>query len=481
MTSTAAVDPVPPTALPTFAPVTSKAPVMPAAWSATALLHPFSPPPKAFTKIDQPFYQLCIAQLEYLQGAYFSAKVIGTEYGQWWYIITPSGTKVSTNGGIFWNPIDVGWSLPTDWFGAQRNTARCPGAAPLNWMCQQVAEWWTIQVPIPPAPTPPPPPPGPPPVAATWFWFDAQSKAPMRMMFGKGPPLRNRGDPTQLAFLQMFSFSYFTQYAELAVADPPAEPLVWSKPSIPGFTAGNPQGFKPFVWNGNMGLTAFMTPVNGYYNPLPTRVLYRWVPDAQYKVYTDRVQDTLMHYTYNPNQPSGQKPSLNQTALLTGVAPDSMPNPPPESGSGFLYIQYEDGSQDCIQGGNFAYGQEPPNWISIPMAQGTIRGTIVNNPELCPGQTITIYSVMFPPAKPNYLEGTYLWTWYAPISPDGTVSRPVTFMQSNSKLSQGTSLALADYYYYNLFKTPIDPANLTIPAYCRTSNLIVKPPEDGED
>ena len=488
------IDPVPPSALPTFSPVTSAAPDMPAAWSATALLHPFGPPPSAHPKINQPFYQLCIAQLDYLAGAYFSAKVVGTQYGQWWYIITPGGTKLSTDGGTFWNPVNMGWSLPTNWYGAQAASARSPGAAPLNWMSERLAEWWTIRVPLPPAPVPlsPPAPPlppstptplfAPPAVAATWMWFDAKNKAPMRMMFGYGPPLPTFGDPTQLAFLQMFSFSYFTGYVELPAEDAPKEPFGWSKPTISGFTAGNPQKFKPFVWNGNSGITAFMTPVNGFYNPLPTRVLYRWTDDASYHAYTDRVQDTLMHYNYNPDQPPGQKPITDQTALLTGVAPTGMPHPPAQNGRGFLYTQYADGTEDCDRGKSFPFGQEPPSWVSIPMAQSTIQGTIVDNPDLCPGHTITIYSVMFPPSKPNYPEATYLWTWYAPEhGGDGTVSRPVTFMQSESQLSTGTSLALADYYYYKVFSAPIDPGNLTIPPYCLSGNCQVAPDDDDSD
>lgn len=473
MTQHADFDPVPPSDLPTFTPVSSPAPVMPAAWSATALLHPFSPPPSSYPKIDQPFYQLCIAQLEYLTGEYFSAKVVGTDYGQWWYIITPSGTKLSTDGGIFWNPVNMGWSLPTNWYGAQAGTANSPGASPLNWISDRLAEWWKIQVPIKDGPAPPPQ--GPPPVAATWMWFDAQTKAPMRMMFGNGPPLPNFGDVTQLAFLQMFSMSYFTDYKELIAADAPAKASDWSKPAIAGFTAGNPHGYKHFVWNGNSGLTAFMTPVNGYYNPLPTRVLYRWAADANYKDYTDRVQSTLMHYNYNPDQPSGQKPIANQTALLTGASPPGMPNPPTHAGEGFLYTQYDDASESCIKGGQFPFGQEPPNWVSIPAAQGTVRGTIVDNPDLCPGYTITVYSVQFPPADPNYPEATYLWTWYAPENDgDGKDSRPVTFMQSQSQLSQGTSLALADYYFYDTFADPIDPRNLEIPPYCLSSNCQVQ-------
>lgn len=480
MTQDTDLGPVPPSALPTFTPVNTPAPAMAPAWSATALLHPFSPPPSDLPKVDLPFYQLCIAELDYLAGQYFSAKVVGTEYGQWWYMITPSGTQVSTDEGIFWKDVDIGWSLPTNWYGAQADTAFCPGAAPLNWMSDRLAEWWRIKVPLPSksasdtAPETPSAPASAPasalapaPVAATWMWFDAMTKAPMRMMFGNGPPLPNYGDVTQLAFLQMYSMSYFTDYKEMAAAGAPAEQSNWSKPAIAGFTAGNPQGFVPFVWNGNCGFTAFMTPVNGFYNPLPTRVLYRWVADADYNAYTDRVQSTLMHYNYNPDQPPGQKAIANQTALLTGVSPKGMPNPPDHAGEGFLDTQYEDQSEACMSGGQFAFGQEPPDWVSVPAAKGTICGTIVNNPDLCPGQTITVYSVNFPPAGKKYPEATYLWTWYAPQNGgDGKASRPVTFMQSQSQLSTGTSLALADYYFYDVFEEPIDPASLEIPPYC---------------
>ena len=84
-----------------------------------------------------------------------------------------------------------------------------------------------------------------------------------------------------------------------------------------------------------------------------------------------------------------------------------------------------------------------------------------------------ILSVLFPPGFPippstttNYPDSTYLWTWYSPISSDGTSSRPVTFMHSQSQLGKGTSLALADYFYYEEFDTWLDPANFEIPPEC---------------
>lgn len=68
----------------------------------------------------------------------------------------------------------------------------------------------------------------------------------------------------------------------------------------------------------------------------------------------------------------------------------------------------------------------------------------------------------FPPAT-NYPQGTWLWTWYQPVDGDGVNSRPVTFMQSASGLGVGTSLALADYFYFQPFAEPINPNFFNIP------------------
>ncbi|NJM33155.1 MAG: hypothetical protein HC848_10325 [Limnobacter sp.] len=50
------IDPVPPSAYPSFTPVTKPAPQMPGAWSATVLLHPFSPPLSTDPKPNNPFF-----------------------------------------------------------------------------------------------------------------------------------------------------------------------------------------------------------------------------------------------------------------------------------------------------------------------------------------------------------------------------------------------------------------------------------------
>ena len=138
-----------------------------------------------------------------------------------------------------------------------------------------------------------------------------------------------------------------------------------------------------------------------------------------------------------------------------------------DSDTAFLISVDTNGTESCIGGSQFPFPQEPPDWISIPAVEATIQATITDNPVVCPGVTVTVYSVLFPPAPPNYPEATYLWTWYAPVAgTGGKQSRPVTFMQSQSGVGVGTSLALADYFYYEQFAEPIDPSNFAVPAVC---------------
>jgi hypothetical protein len=76
-----AIDPVPPSAYPSLQSVTTPQPAMPAFWAATVLLHPFSPPLSTDPTPDNPFFQLCVADISYSQGEYFSAQVSGCSYG----------------------------------------------------------------------------------------------------------------------------------------------------------------------------------------------------------------------------------------------------------------------------------------------------------------------------------------------------------------------------------------------------------------
>lgn len=443
-------DPVPPSAYPTLQPFTGNPPVLPPAWECLALLHPFSPIQSNSTPADAatPFFELCAAYINYQQGVFLSAQLTGSSGRNWWYIIDTNGTALSTDEGNSWNPVDLGWTLPdTNWFGNESQNAVCAGTSPLNWIPLPAMNWWKMPVP------------GTNPPASTWMWFNAGTNFPARLMFGQGPPSPAMGDPNQLALFQMFSFTYFSSFDGNQTPIPES----WTNPAsaIQGFSFGNPDNFQLFTFSPSFGMTALMTPVNENFNPLPTRILYNWKPDEIYQVYSDRAQNTVMEYTYNPSNPF-----TAQVALLTGPAPAGI-TPPQFSGTGFL-INYDGGTvTECVA--PFPFPQEPPNWVAIQGEEGTIQATVVQNPALCGDYLVTILSVLFPPSGPNYPDSTYLWTWYSPLSRDGRSSRPVTFMQSQSGVGVGTSLALADYFYYQEFDEWIDPANFEIPSECQNS------------
>lgn len=429
-------------------PPSSQPPTLPPTWSCVALLHPFSPPLPSPPDPDTPFFELCTAWVTYVEDEGMDAQIIGESGRIWWYKILPTNeTYVSMDRGENWNEVNLGWVLPsTNWLGTD---AYCPGLSCLNWMQAQELAWWRD-----PDSTG---------NSATWFWFNAGGPAanlPFRIMFGAAPPSPYQGDPSKLALFQMYSFIYFPQFLPVGRL-----PRRWhGVPPIFGFSWGNPDKYKLFEWNSNFGMTVFMTPVDKKSNPLPTRVLYRWASDGEYESLTDRAQSTLMGYNYNPT--SG---ILYQDAYMYGIAPSRIQPPPTYSGSNFLFTKSNDGMSDTCMTLTVAgapLGQQLPNWVSTPGVAGTIHATITNHPTLCPDNTVTIVSVLFPPSD-TYTEGRYLWTWYSPFpGSDGLHSRPVTFMESASEIGVGTSLALADYFYYEEFQEPIPPDYFEAPAVC---------------
>ena len=441
----ACVDPISDSRYPVLEPFTGPQPKLPQYWKCTCLLHPFSPIQSNSTPADKasPFFEICTATVYYAEGIGLNALLVGSSGKIWIYKVTSSGTTVSIDGSGF-NPINIGWSIPTtNWFGNESSKAKCAGTSYLNWMKAQKVDWWKIPV----GNASPPP--------ATWMWFDHNTNFPVRLMFGQGPVASpSMGDVNQLALFQMFSFTYFSSFEKLT-SNPLNSPMV--APAIDGFSFGNPNNYELFTWNTNFGMTVFMTPVNEEFNPLPTRVLYNYRDDAQYRVSSDRSQSTLMKFTYNP-----VNPYTSQEALLTGTAPSGI-TPPANSGAGFLIDYLGNKITKAIGFGKFQFPQQRPNWVQTPAVQARIQATIVGNPVLCPNVRVTVVGVLFPPSSPNYPDSTYLWTWYSPLSGDGRRSRPVTFMQSQSGVGVGTSLALADYFDYEEFATPIPPCNFAVP------------------
>ena len=443
--------------LPELSPSSSgERPELPERWQCTALLHPFSPPPQEDPQPGTPFFQLCTATIGYIDNQVLSVQIVGCSYGEWWYKIGSDQTELSTDRGNTWTTVDMGWTLPSrNWLSDQ---ATCVGKSYINWMAAQMLDWWKQPVEKSEASAP----------AATWFWFEsegANAGLPFRLMFGNPPPAPEKGDPEQLAFFQNFSFTYFSEFR--ATFNPVVDQ--WSPSEIPGFQPENPSDYKKVIWNDNFGMTAFMTPVNANFAPLPTRVFYKWKPPVNYQQLTDRGQSTLMYYTYNPDI----NPKIKTVeALLFGSAPkDFSGPPPPNNGLGFSYTIYDDIPPECekIEVDGIPIGQQPPEWAYL--GKGIIHACVTNNPALCPDQTVTISSVIFPPSD-EYPQGRFLWTWYSVFpGSNGTHSRPVTFMESASAIGVGTSLALADYFDYQELTEQIPSSCLQLPAICQQPAL----------
>jgi hypothetical protein len=429
-------------------------PVLPPTWTATAVLHPFSPPPMAprfpFGPVPEnpwPFFELCIANVAYVENQYLSVQLLGASQRTWWFYISQEGTSLSTDEGANFKFIDTGWAIPpVNWVPQE---GRYFASGPLNWMeGAPSVDWWTQPV----AGS----------NAATWIWYDTITQAPVRMMFGAPPPSYTTGTADQLAVFQNFSFTYFPTFSPNSEA-----PLKWVTPNIPTFEFGNPADLQLFVWSSNFGMSPMMTPVNFASNPLPTTTLYHWTPDSEYQELTDRAQKTTMSYVFNSTAPKA--PQVD-TALMFGAAPAAMPDPSPFAGHWFDYTQPNSGPTTCMMDPEgLVLGAEAPDWVSTSGEAGTIGAMISNDPVMSPNNAVEIVSVLFP-ASTQYPQGRFLWTWYSPTSPDGTSARPVTFMESASSISEGgTSLALADYYDYQVFGQPIPPSEFDIPPACNVS------------
>ena len=398
-------------------------PILPEEWSATAFLHPFSPPQTGKLDKDNLFTQLGIATFSYSSKLnLFFIKVQGCKGERRLYKMDDKDTYIWKDGK--WTKVDMGWEFPNrDWLGSNAVYA---GSSPLNWMNEdKVMAWWKQ----------------PHDTSATWFWYD-KTGAPFRIMFGTPPPSILKGDKTKLAFFQMFSFTYIVNFKPVFMV---SENIFNNKPIQSfGLECGNPDSFKPFNWTSYFAMSAMMVPVDFKSDPLPTQVTYRWEYGLWKGRRTDRLQTTVF---YNPG--------LLSTAALFGGWKGTQ-----HKGDGYrLDSNMLNWTHACekITAEGIGIGQQPPWWPMLGKAKVL---AVIRKPTSAPAdwvspftgtnRTVAILGVLFPPHLPQYPESTYLWTWYdyTEYSERQGPARPITFMQSASKINEGTSLALADYFQY---------------------------------
>lgn len=417
-------------------------PALPKHWQCKALLHPFAPPDSTHRQ-KGPFFEFCVARIECCTDEWLSVRLRCADGGSVWFrTVNISGecrTIRSDDSGTTWRGADLNWRVP-DFHWLDHHDCEYVGSGPLNWMNDDLLDWWKFPLGADESKHSD--------IArACWCWIHARGPdkgLAYRMMFGAPPADLLRGELDRPALFQMFSFSYLFDYSFEPLEEPPAQ---WRWPEIQGLDI-NPAGLKPVVWEAQFGMTAMMTSCRYSYNPIPTQVLYRWLPEGRYpEIKVLRAQRTLMQMCFNRD-----KPYRTQTDLLYGPGPDDSP-----AGVGYLVSENWDHDKTCVQlkADGVAIGQQPPNWMSAcdgkrPLAK--IVASISGNP--CLGHDLIIYSVLFPPTT-TYPQGRYLWTWYSKDDPSGSRGRPVTFMESASDVAEGgTGLALADYFDYRMFVAP---------------------------
>lgn len=478
-------DPVSPEDVPRLRPLPGATPPrMPEAFTVDAILHPFAPPPTHGSGADTPFYHLSIARMTYRANKDFTLDIVTSAHDAFRYHINADNEvrmwkrEPSRDGQRrdTWHVRDLketGWRFPRDgWFGGA--TPTCAGVSAANWVEEaagHISEWWKYPVKRPHADEDKDLQDGNDKeheAGVTWVWFDANSDTshaiPHRMMFGVAPPSPTTGDHKQLPVLQNFSYVVFSNFrasAEEWSAD-------YQEPTFEGFSFVKDDAQPLFRWYNHQSLSALMTPVDATDDPFPTRVLYRWDTDEAFRHNGVRGQNTLLQYPHHsPGEDNGPLLEIN---LLTRKRPDNTPH----GYRNFYFPTNERAPDDRPKGRlgdkpdpKFDWGVEPPYWLE--RGGGRLHARLSDNPDAGPKTHIHIWSVDFPPSSPHYLQGTYLWAWYVPLTEDGSRSRPMTFMQSGAKFDPGTvrgyksNLALADYFFFKHYDRGINPLFFDIP------------------
>lgn len=397
--------------------------------------HPQLPPKWNGVFVLMPFGQGQLAMAEFISDTAVNATrttLVGFQsglinvltVGDQSYTMTFSGgtggdlLSCESLGDTQWRP------LPQDLLSS---SAQCVGSAPL---VQTSVDWWKM-----PAQTDP---------AASWIWFKTDDGSPYRLMFDDVVPA--------LGALGGFAFSYQvaleplqnTGLSELVAAcQRGAKPhaagrgpaalrqVLDSMNSGPKAEATlrrlMPQldtsctGAQLPSWQQEMAFTSFMTPVNVNYNPFPTEVLYKWSRQSQ---------RTRMYWP-----PSSG--TAYDDALLIG-------------GQGYDVTMPINGAQVCTAD---LPGTPRPNWpAASPCSCAAVIGQ--GSPLAPLGPTMIMQCPMILPRV--------FWTWY-------TLSgQPMVFMETKSPATEGTGLALADYYAFDpnaqIPDSAFTPPNVACPA-----------------
>jgi hypothetical protein len=297
--------------------------------------------------------------------------------------------------------------------------AVCVGQAPLLEKNQQ---WWKN-----PAGS----------VGANWFWYNTDNGLPFRSMY-----YADAEPSTPVPIYEHFTFNYFPSFkpvnstnlgqllqmcqstARSATATqefsrPSIEPLMKRKSGypktdarlvaqiqswIPGVTECSSPSALPPNWPDQLQVTAFMTAVSFQPNPFPTRIYYDWKAKSQ--------NTTLYYYPPTPKNYAQTAFLLGDTGYITNVAEGGV-------------------TTSCQQA---LPGPPVPDWKKVDGCE--CRAQIAPHTVLNPSDVPT--KILWCPTDLQLKQ--VFWTWYS------DTGKPVVFMQSNSSPTAGTGLNLADYH-----------------------------------
>jgi DNA-binding beta-propeller fold protein YncE len=335
------------------------------------------------------------------------------------------------------------WKVPRrQWLPADPSQVKCIGFCPAQGVD---SSWWRGQYSFKPQDAPP---------ADTietvdWFWFRADSQFPWRIMY------HTWSSPFALPVLGDYCMIYFASFQPVSatnlaqVSSLPATPQDSPLPStgtMPGASSylqartatvqndHNSQASQVVIqrakevlpgidttpvpnphirglatptvdpWPEQLYILAMMTPVS-LDSPMPTEVLYDW---------SQKSQRTRMYFVQGP-----------WTDWIYDAVLDAY--------STQLYYWGPDPDCCCYNvgpPGGLMMGPINPGWLSVGHAKAVLKARSVLNPSQ---DDVYIFQCAMQPPR-------ILWTWYS------TSGVPSVFFESASPVSEGTSLALADYY-----------------------------------
>jgi len=417
-------------------------PVLPAKWTASALMQTFGE------------YDVVVGKFTYdepEQAYRFSLSFAGSE--QFTDYLLTADQRLYALQGDYQQPSSCNYSLILQMDLPARqlmsNSAQCVGQGSINGIVRQ---WWKDRA---------DPQAGSANKGANWYWFNADSDRNLfRMMPYKGVD--------DFGWAGKYAFTYFSEFESLEqtniaelkalcnVQQPIqeqanesalslAEALTQLLPEVSEATQASSSGASAFLpevqqcssssqqppaWPSTLRTTTLLTAVNVDYSPFPSLVRY------------SASQPGLRTDMYNPWPQQDKAWDLYSARLMGNTGYSAF----------FQGLNFSSCRQDLP-------GPPVPNWMAVDQCE--CKASLPPGSALNPrDENLLVMMCPLTPSSLNPKDPQVFWTWYGEQS-----GSPQVFMQSDSSASAGTGLNLADYYSWES-NAAVDPQIFTPPSEC---------------